>query len=134
MLIKNIKTLEEFKKIVDNIEEAETLNGNYKFMTEKKWITGGIGGGSCWDEGGEEDDPHYELNGTDEPEDNTIEIIFKNMMPEIHYKAFVENVEDWRIWETDFDSEGEYYGNSTDYTIKKLNFEYLFERMKKLIK
>lgn len=134
MHIKNIKTLEEFKKIVDNIEETENLNGNYKFMTEKKWITGGIGGGSCWDEGIEGDDPHYELNGTPEPEDNTIEIIFKNMMPEIHYKAFVKNVDDWRIWDTDFDSEGEYYGNSTDYTIKKLNFEYLFERMKKLIK
>lgn len=130
MHIKNIKKLEEFKKQVSLIEEQEYKNSNYNFLLEKRWVTGGIGGGSCWDEPG--DDPHYEISGQEEPEDNTIDVILKTLAPEITIEAFLKDDDEYKFWDEEYDSEYEYYGNHTEYSVKKLNLEILFEEIKKL--
>lgn len=134
MHIKEIETLEQFKEQVNVLADQEYHKSNYDFMIEKKWRTGGVGGGSCWDEGDEENDPHYELSEEDEPEDNTIEIILKNMVPEIPLDSFLRKNELWTFWDESSDSEWEYYGNYTDYAIKTLKLKVLFERLKEIIK
>lgn len=88
MHIRDIKTLQAFKKEISLLEDKEYKNSNYDFQLEKKWITGGIGGGSCWDEPG--DEPHYELCEQDEPKDNTISTILKNFLPEISIEVFLK--------------------------------------------
>lgn len=134
MHIKEIKTLEDFKTEVYTLSDQQFREKNYDFLLDKKWTTGGVGGGSCWDEGDEEHDPHYELSEEDEPEDNTIEIILKNMLPEISLEHFLEKHELWQFWEEDSDSDYEYYGNYTYYSTKTLKFDVLFEKMKEMVK
>jgi hypothetical protein len=139
MHIKEIETLEQFKEQIHILVEQEYHKSNYDFSIEKKWITGGVGGGSCWDEGSEDDeddednDPHYEIFGEGEPEDNTIETILKNMLPEISLEFFLKKNDVWIFWEFDSYSDDEYYGNSTDYETKTLKLDVLFERLKEII-
>lgn len=130
MHIRDIKTLQAFKKEISLLEDKEYKNSNYDFQLEKKWITGGIGGGSCWDEPG--DEPHYELCEQDEPKDNTISTILKNFLPEISIEVFFKDDDEYKFWNEEFDSEYEYYGNHTEYKIKKLDLEALFQQMKNL--
>lgn len=130
MHIKNIKTLKEFKEQILLIEQQEYNKSNYDFLLEKRWVTGGIGGGSCWDEA--DDDPHYELCGQEEPEDNTIDVILKSLLPEVTIEVFLKEDDEYKFWDEEYDSEYEYYGNHTEYSVKKLNLEILFEEMKKL--
>jgi len=133
MHIKEIETLEDFEKNIFEIDNEEYRKGNESFLISKKWTIGGIGGGSCWDEGDEDHDPHYELEEQDEPEDNTIEIILKNMLPEISLDSFLEKNELWQFWEEDTDLDCEYYGNYTRYSLKTLKLDVLFAKMKEMV-
>jgi hypothetical protein len=132
MHIKEIETLEDFEKNIYKIEDDEYRKGNEAFLINKKWTIGGIGGGSCWDDG--DHDPHYELSEQDEPEDNTIEIILKNIFPEISLNSFLEKNELWQFWDEDTDLDCDYYGNYTRFRLKTLKLDILFEKMKEMVK
>lgn len=133
MHIKEIETLDKFKEIVYKIEDTEYRNGNHDFILNKKWTIAGVSGGSCWDLGDEERDPHYDLLEEDEPEDNTIAIILKNMLPEISLNSFLKNNESWQFWDDDTDLDCDYYGNYTRFRTKTLKMDILFEKMKTIV-
>lgn len=134
MHIREIDTFEAFKEVIYKIEDVEYHKGNEEFLINKKWTVGGIGGGSCWDQGGEERDPHYQLEEEYEPEDNTITIILENLFPEITLKSFFEKNESCLFWDEDSDFDCDYYGNHTSYSTKSLKLVFLFETMKAMSK
>lgn len=128
MNIKDIKDADEFKKVLELLQEAEHEKRNYKFSLEKRWLSGGIGGGSCWDDyNSDEEDPHYEIFGDMEPEDNTLEVILNYFMIEIK----LDEYPDYVFWNEEQETEYEYYGNSSIYTTKSLDYKSLFETLRK---
>lgn len=85
-----------------------------------EWSTGGTRGGSCWG-----DSENYAYTSDDQPSDLTdLDLIIENIASEItfmEYKKITRN-----IIETDSRSVDEYYGNSTNYAMKKCNLEKLY--------
>lgn len=98
------------------------LSGLHKISTpclhSEAWRTGGVGGGSCWDDGTE--DVHYEL-GSDNPEtienlENFLEEFYPNMSLS-QYKDLMSHLQ------TDDWSDHEYYGNYTNYMCSYITLE-----------
>lgn len=100
----------------------DKINGvelkDFKGLVSEAWRTGGVGGGSCWDEGDE--DPHYELG---EEESEPIKAL-ENFLEEFHpnlslsqYKEIMQHVN------TEYWTDYEYYGNHTDYACHYITFE-----------
>lgn len=89
-----------------------------------QWISGGVGGGSCWDDGDE--DHHYSISG--EKEANLIELedLLLKLVPNISYLQFrkIEGIIKHDVYEVN-----EYYGNSTTYNYKILNLKELFDKL-----
>lgn len=94
-----------------------------------EWSQGGVSGGSCWDTG-EGPDPHHPFSGESEPEFDCLDKILTELVPEISfmkYKAIASACVKY-----DERCEHEYYGNYTDYGIKKVVLRDLYEKMKDL--
>lgn len=89
---------------------------------EREWTTGGLGGGSCWDEG---EHRHYAVDG--EPSPTYFEIldtILLKYWADIPYLFYSKHV--LPIIRTDSWTEYEYYGNSTNYAIRYVDLKDLF--------
>lgn len=87
-----------------------------------KWMTGGINGGSCWDDG--TSDTHYAMDGEPEPEFYELDKIFEAYwvdIPFLKYKEFCRNNVKFET-----DSVNEYYGNSSNYGIKTVYLQDLY--------
>lgn len=86
-----------------------------------KWSTGGVGGGSCWD-----DSKNYTYTNSDPvPELTSLDLILEAIKPDLtflQYKRLVAAVQQHDSWKED-----EYYGNSTDYVCKKVRLRDLFD-------
>jgi hypothetical protein len=94
-----------------------------------KWCSGGVGGGSCWST-----DDHYAISGEKEPEFHDLDRILDRVVPNItylQYKKLLYSVKPDLI-EYDEWTESEYYGNSTQYTSKKVVLRRLWERLQGL--
>jgi len=81
-----------------------------------EWSTGGISGGSCWDDG--EKDNHRAEPGEEEPEFESLDKIFEMYwedIPWLKYKRFCQEFIK-RNTRTSY----EYYGNSANYASKKV--------------
>jgi hypothetical protein len=89
---------------------GKNLKKEFKGFHSEAWRTGGIGGGSCWDEGDE--DPHYELGEEESEPINTLEEFLKDFYPHLSLSQYKELMHHVR---TEYWSEYEYYGNHTDY-------------------
>lgn len=94
-----------------------------------RYETGGYSGGSCWDD----EENHARSYSEDEPTDSrrVLDIVLKHVFPNISHIQFQE-VE--RLWIDNYDTEYEYYGNSTDYHIDYIllsTFEALIEKLRK---
>lgn len=90
-----------------------------------KWYTGGISGGSCWDEGDENN--HYATTGEEEPEFTDFETIILHFVPNITFVEFrdIRKLVKQKEW-TDY----EYYGNSTNYAEKYVYLEDIYNFLK----
>lgn len=103
-------------------ETAEKSNELYIF---EQWTTGGISGGSCWDDGTV--DNRYHSSGEKEPDFDSLDNILLLFVPNIshlQYKALVKKV----VHYTDH-TEYEYYGNETSYGIKFVKIRELYVEM-----
>jgi hypothetical protein len=90
---------------------------------QSKWCTGGIGGGSCWDDGTR--DNHYAMNGESEPEFTDLDNILAEFCPKITFLEYKQLC--GKLVVQDSESEYEYYGNSTTYGTKTVKCRELFE-------
>lgn len=89
---------------------------------EQQWATGGLTGGSCWDEG---EHQHYAVDGETPPTDfEMLDNIMMKYWSDIPYLLYRKHV--LPIIKTDSWTEYEYYGNSTSYAIRYVDLKDLF--------
>lgn len=74
-----------------------------------RWKTGGVRGGSCWDSSKPE--PYT----TDEPSFKVLDLVLKEICPDISFLIFKGIEKLINVSET---SDWEYYGNRTNFSIK----------------
>jgi hypothetical protein len=96
-------------------------------LHSEAWRTGGVGGGSCWDDGTE--DVHYELDSEGSETITILEEFLEEFYPHLslsQYKGLMLHImnDDW--------SEPEYYGNYTNYECAYITFEDIAEYLVKL--
>lgn len=119
--LKEIKTFEEFKNAVKTIVGTTEIS--------KEWLIGGVAGGSCWDDGSE--DRHYPRKPDEEPEDESLDLILEVLCPKISFLQYKKLTKENLFIETE-KYYNEYYGNYSEYKIKTLNLEVLFETLKNI--
>lgn len=94
-----------------------------KAFFEESWRTGGEQGGSCWDDGTE--DHHCPINGDIEPPMTDLDELLLKVAPNISFLVY-RNLEN-KLLERDERCENEYYGNYTNYGIKRINIKKLYD-------
>lgn len=104
---------------------------SYKFKDKSnsyviaiRYSTGGIAGGSCWDDS---ENYTFRSDPPDKEELNYIENALIKIAPNI---SFFNYFQIKQLENEDFETENEYYGNSTDYRIQ---FVFVEDLMNKLI-
>jgi hypothetical protein len=102
---------ERFHMIAPKEKRALDLDQHYLYV---EWCSGGIGGGSCWDDG-KEDVHHYSISGEPESDFDDIDTILTELCPNL---SFLQYKQLMKITKRESYSQNEYYGNSTDYTYK----------------
>jgi hypothetical protein len=106
----------------DTKKKIHTFDELYLY---KDWRTGGVGGGSCWDNG---ESNHYAKEGNPEPEFVDLDTILENLAPEISYLKYKKFMKELKISELTW-TENEYYGNSTAYCAKLIKLTDLFNTL-----
>lgn len=86
------------------------------------WCTGGISGGSCWDDG--KQDNHYSSSGEVESDWTTLDHILEYFCPNITFIRYKRLMSLSKIEEY---SRNEYYGNSTNYNLRILLLKDLWQ-------
>lgn len=76
-----------------------------------RWMTGGIGGGSCWDDS----DPQPFISDNENPSFIVLDLVLKELCPKISYLDF-RKIDD--LIKCDENTEWEYYGNCSEFSIK----------------
>jgi hypothetical protein len=109
------------KKVIDN---PPMLND----YLSCEWITGGISGGSCWDE--DDRDSRYASARQKEPEFTDLDKVLTAFCPDIAFLLYKKLTAD-TIKYSDR-TEHEYYGNKTEYGIKSVRLGDLYDKMKEL--
>jgi len=107
---------DEYLKLKNSLSIPE------KGFFEITWRTGGISGGSCWDEG--DRDPHYHVSGDIEPRFTTLDAFLLKVCPNLSFIIY-KKIDD--LFEIREYSEYEYYGNSTNYVSKSINIKGLYD-------
>lgn len=107
-------TYEEF---FADIEDKFYVEDGY---VTKKWMTGGAWGGSCW--GGNPGD--YSPSADKEPDLTVIDYALETYTPDIKFSK-AKKVFD--LVEYDDETQHEYYGNHTNYGIKRISVARLYE-------
>jgi len=124
----------EKQDVLKALEEFQAKNSNpylygSKYFKEpcfhsESWVTGGVGGGSCWDEGdngdGSYQDPHYDRESEEPVPIVLLENFLREYYPDLslsQYRDLMSHVQttDW--------GENEYYGNYTNYECSYIKFE-----------
>jgi hypothetical protein len=91
-----------------------------------EYSVGGIRGGSCWDDS---EVKHYAYTSSDQPEElAALDTILEKITPNITFLQYKNIVA--KVIKHDTRTENEYYGNSTNYAIKKCNLETLYNVLK----
>jgi hypothetical protein len=88
-----------------------------------EWSTGGVSGGSCW----ESSDPQPYSTDEPEPEFTDLENVLLSIFPSIpylQYKAFASLIKE------DYRTEYEYYGNSIDYSNKRISLRDIYDKLR----
>ena len=92
---------------------------------EVEWRTGGMSGGNCWG-----DKPSYRVDADDVPELTMLDELFEEMCPEMTFLAYKRVMQD--LIEQDSRTDREYYGNYTTYSIQRVNYRRLYDRLVKV--
>lgn len=87
----------------------------------KGWRTGGIGGGSCWGDGG-----HFALDGDVEPEFTALDNILSKICPNITFLQYKQIMCATQSFD---ETEYEYYGNSTKYKYVYISMKDLYDQL-----
>lgn len=110
------------------------------------WVTGGQGGGSCYDYDDETDDdgnysdPHYEISTDEEPDFMALEIALSVLLGAHGYSPTDAQFTETRdlvkeiIMESGDESENEYYGNYTDSSYHTVSLTRLFNEINPLLR
>jgi hypothetical protein len=116
-MISNFENFEAFAAHIDTMDLGLRVS----------WVSGGIGGGNCWNEGG-----HYGLSAEPEPEDETLAVILETFCPNLSYLQYrrLSQIDDLYIRESK--TEREYYGNYTEYETRELNLEAVYDFLVKI--
>ena len=89
-----------------------------------RWETGGVSGGSCWDNSNPQP---YTTDG--EPSFKVLDLVLKELYPDISYLMF-KGIE--KLINSNEETDWEYYGNCTEFSIKYIVLseliDYLEER------
>ena len=106
----------------DKTGRGKTAVYTNKTHLEVRWLSGGVTGGNCWDT---DDDTRYEPVDV-EPEDEFYQLdsILERVCPNISYLHF-RKLE--KLIEHDSETDREYYGNYSVYSIKRLSVEKLWD-------
>lgn len=102
-------------------KELLSLDEHYLYA---KWTSGGISGGSCWDNSSE--DRHYTTTGESEPEFEDLDTILTVICPNLTFLQYKKLL---TIVKRDGYSVKEYYGNSTEYSFKTIKLRDLFDKL-----
>lgn len=92
------------------------------------WRSGGIGGGSCWDEG---ESRHYPIIGDPEPEFEDLDLLLEAICPDVSFLNYKKLMKE-SLMETGSETEYEYYGNSTTYSYKQIELKKLYDALVKV--
>lgn len=119
---------QEFQDIVNDVIGVDkTGHGKKAVVTNKlnlevRWCSGGQSGGNCWDD---DDSTHYySIDGEPEEDFWELDSILERVCPAITYLQF-RKLE--KLIEHDSEREDDYYGNYTNYSIKRLSIEKLWD-------
>jgi len=120
----------------DTLTDWETVRGwkhkeedakELRHVLRTEWYIGGVSGGSCWDDGSENN--HYSVVSDSSPEELTIlDAILLKFCPSINfleYKILTNKLVEYKTR-----SENEYYGNSSNYASYTVVVEDLFNYIK----
>ena len=120
---------EFYDKITRRFSYAQTWGGKNETRWhgdannyEVEWRTGGMSGGNCWG-----DEPSYSLDADDVPEMTGIDELFAEICPNITFLEYKRVMKD--LVESDSRTEYEYYGNHTNYGIRRVNYRQLYDRL-----
>ena len=92
------------------IEPSGIPNEVKELVIYMRWQTGGVSGGSCWDDS----DPQPYTTGS-EPSFKVLDLVLKELYPNVSYLMF-KGIED--LINNSETSDWEYYGNCMDFNIK----------------
>lgn len=112
----------EFKELIESLDISVNFQDFEENTIGIKWITGGMRGGSCWDEGNSQ---RYASEGDPKPEFEDLDLILEKVMSNItflQYKKLCKFLIKEKSW-----SEDEYYGNSTNYIINYIFIDELYD-------
>jgi hypothetical protein len=114
-------------KLRPNSKKAKakiSLDTDYLYS---EWYGGGVGGGSCWDDGNRS---HYPVPGEAETDITAIDDILMKVCPNLtflQYRKLMNGVEDRGNY-----TNNEYYGNSSTHNYKVINLRKLYDRLKEM--
>ena len=112
----------------DGFKKVSNLDNLYECYLYIRWNTGGISGGSCWDDGTE--DRHYHTTGEHEPNFDSLYQLLELVCPKITFIQY--NILMSKVLEVDSYTDYEYYGNSTNYCIKTVNLGKMYDIMSEM--
>jgi hypothetical protein len=132
--LKNLKLLDkkDYEKIVesnsnyhdkyrkDRWSKISSIPNEDKII-EISWETGGVSGGSCWDDS----DPQPYTASNIEPEFDSLRGILEKICPEISYLKYKKLMSE--CLETSTYTYNEWYGNCTNYAIKRIKLKKLYD-------
>jgi transcriptional antiterminator len=114
-----LKALKNYLKTTDC---NPYLSGSHKIdklcFHSESWVTGGVGGGSCWDTG--EEDHHYELSEQQSQSIECLEQFLEEFYPHLSLSQYQELI--YKV-KNEYWTENEYYGNYTNYRCAYITFE-----------
>lgn len=95
-----------------------------KYVVYMRWETGGVSGGSCWESSNPQ---RYEREGG-KPEFKVLDLVLNELLPTITYLQY-KQISD--LIHTNSETEYEYYGNSTDFSVEYIVLSELIDLLKK---
>lgn len=90
-----------------------------------RYETGGVSGGSCWDDS----DPQPYSNSDDNKDFIALDVFLTQICPNITFLQFRE-IE--RLIHSNYKTKWEYYGNQTNYEIKYIVIEEIFKYLENI--
>ena len=104
--------------VIRDWRSEKPATGDY---IKESWTTGGVGGGSCWDDG--EHDNHYAIEGDKEPELTDLFTIMEAISPEL---SFLKARKLMELIKYDSYTDNEYYGNCYHFGVKYVDLRELY--------